>query len=936
MPDGSALFGDLASSLGFQGLIASDAVPAAQHGESPRPAPGGGGARPMDAGPNGAAQATSPRTQEAGRTRAAEASPVPNDALSALTDQMNQLELRGLGTVVAAGDEGKVQRLLEKGAPVDQRDDHGWTPLMLACKLGDVDRVRQLLGARADPNAEEHRVEDRRTALQIAIFECQTVRAADVVAALLESGASVHRPALLHETIVMHASSPRGRIVDLLLAAQADVNAPMREQPASPTSGVRIGGPGGGHIMIGRHSTNDVDRRADALVPWTQSEAAARLREAQRRAARRAADAAGPLSDDDASSARFPEGSDECRTSPGRRSPSDDGTSEMEFMFGDTEPVGQRRPRPDGHDANPSPSSSLAAATFACQSPFDRPTPARMKVLIHDWTVAPSDMRTPLHVAAALGLVDIIEKLLAKGADATATVRTRTLSRATPLWLAVENNQVAAIEALVAHAPRSLRSKCNGWQPYDYASMQSKIGKCKTWLPAIKALHGALLAQAAAASASGESSGPPAATVAAPSPAPAACNLTFSASSAPTTFAFGAAPTTDQPFVFGGASAVQSSPPPAATPFDAAVQGWKERWVPAQEALARVRSYERLLAICTADAVDAEGEAESVRKKFEKLKEPSDADMERERTKLMRQTMRKMIALDEVREEEATAAHTLEERRATERPLRAALEEPVRVLNELDGARRRKPDKYEQLNVRGFTRFSFRKGETPLKLPTHQDVDDTTAFNEYTFNNGIGADGKPAPPPPGVKGRRWHGRTAKSGKGDAAWVTSIEAQVKAWLGNGDEESLNWLATTTGDAPKTVCAAHALKAGVDGRGNPATTPRQTPLHADSCEPNSHRASHAPWGDAHLAMLIALQDGTQLHVCPFDKDGKEETITLNAGDVLIFRGDLIHAGAEYGELNVRIHVYIDSPCAPEPRDPTATYAVHADSAAYYWSM
>jgi hypothetical protein len=67
---------------------------------------------------------------------------------------------------------------------------------------------------------------------------------------------------------------------------------------------------------------------------------------------------------------------------------------------------------------------------------------------------------------------------------------------------------------------------------------------------------------------------------------------------------------------------------------------------------------------------------------------------------------------------------------------------------------------------------------------------------------------------------------------------------------------------------------------------------------------------------LSCLVALTDGTLLDVWPyavrFDKSRtyKPMQIRLCAGDVLIFRGDLVHAGAAYGEeANVRIHAYLD---------------------------
>lgn len=38
-------------------------------------------------------------------------------------------------------------------------------------------------------------------------------------------------------------------------------------------------------------------------------------------------------------------------------------------------------------------------------------------------------------------------------------------------------------------------------------------------------------------------------------------------------------------------------------------------------------------------------------------------------------------------------------------------------------------------------------------------------------------------------------------------------------------------------------------------------------------------------------------------------KAEVITMNKGDVLFFRADLIHAGWSYAEENLRIHFHID---------------------------
>ena len=51
-----------------------------------------------------------------------------------------------------------------------------------------------------------------------------------------------------------------------------------------------------------------------------------------------------------------------------------------------------------------------------------------------------------------------------------------------------------------------------------------------------------------------------------------------------------------------------------------------------------------------------------------------------------------------------------------------------------------------------------------------------------------------------------------------------------------------------------------------------------------------------------------------------------VKLNAGDVFVFRGDLLHAGGEYVKRNIRVHCYVDSPCAPKKRDKKRTYTMH----------
>jgi hypothetical protein len=76
---------------------------------------------------------------------------------------------------------------------------------------------------------------------------------------------------------------------------------------------------------------------------------------------------------------------------------------------------------------------------------------------------------------------------------------------------------------------------------------------------------------------------------------------------------------------------------------------------------------------------------------------------------------------------------------------------------------------------------------------------------------------------------------------------------------------------------------------------------------------------------LACLVAFQDETAFDVWPgairFDRSRSFEhlRVILNSGDMLIFRGDLVHAGAATGITcrNVRIHAYLDAEGVERPK-------------------
>ncbi len=93
------------------------------------------------------------------------------------------------------------------------------------------------------------------------------------------------------------------------------------------------------------------------------------------------------------------------------------------------------------------------------------------------------------------------------------------------------------------------------------------------------------------------------------------------------------------------------------------------------------------------------------------------------------------------------------------------------------------------------------------------------------------------------------------------------------------------------------------------------------------------------DRPLLCVFALENNTKLIVWPGShkllhgrgrsmKPIEPHTVWLDAGDAIVFRGDLVHAGAEYETENIRLHCYIDSKAVN--RHPNRTYIIrkHAD--------
>lgn len=81
--------------------------------------------------------------------------------------------------------------------------------------------------------------------------------------------------------------------------------------------------------------------------------------------------------------------------------------------------------------------------------------------------------------------------------------------------------------------------------------------------------------------------------------------------------------------------------------------------------------------------------------------------------------------------------------------------------------------------------------------------------------------------------------------------------------------------------------------------------QTPVVLQSLTGCKQQQWHMDYDDKNttgFGMLLALQNGTRLET-------RECTIHLKQGDLLIFNGDLVHAGSWYDCENLRIHAYLD---------------------------
>jgi ankyrin repeat protein len=159
----------------------------------------------------------------------------------------------GLGDAAARGDLAKVQQLLEAGAPIEQRDARGRTPVLAATAGNHVEVVRALIARGADVNAQD---DQRDSAFLLAGASGYT----EIVRATLAAGADLKSTNRYGGTALIPACH-HGHVdtVRLLLTTAIDVDHVNNLGWTALLEAVILGDGGPAHSEIVRLL---IDRRA--------------------------------------------------------------------------------------------------------------------------------------------------------------------------------------------------------------------------------------------------------------------------------------------------------------------------------------------------------------------------------------------------------------------------------------------------------------------------------------------------------------------------------------------------------------------------------------------------------------------------------------------------------------------------------------------------
>ncbi len=128
------------------------------------------------------------------------------------------------------------------------------------------------------------------------------------------------------------------------------------------------------------------------------------------------------------------------------------------------------------------------------------------------------------------------------------------------------------------------------------------------------------------------------------------------------------------------------------------------------------------------------------------------------------------------------------------------------------------------------------------------------------------------------------------------------------------------------ASKIVNDCYALRslpepAADGGEGEGGERGRQ-PAHSDAPDaPDGSSVGELADDDVPLSVRLGVEPGTRLWIWPHGCDTEPAAsaaearapfaLELEVGEMLVWRGDLVHAGASYDRDHVRVHAYVDPP-------------------------
>jgi hypothetical protein len=161
-------------------------------------------------------------------------------------------------------------------------------------------------------------------------------------------------------------------------------------------------------------------------------------------------------------------------------------------------------------------------------------------------------------------------------------------------------------------------------------------------------------------------------------------------------------------------------------------------------------------------------------------------------------------------------------------------------------------------------------------------------------------------------------------------LTRIAARIAEWIVAGQPRGersqneigdhpladafLRAIAATNEDTCRTPSVVRVLQSAHKKRC------RQQRLHYDyPIETIQTKLSRGELRRRPASAILAVQEGTRLLV--WDKKVNAlVTVWLAVGDMIIFDGDVLHAGAPYDTCHTRVHVYLDVPDIDRPDNST----------------